>query len=154
VRGLFSAHYCNFRRDRWSRMRAQNECRSRGSRLFARDARVGKRNCDRRVAAPAGERKTRIAFTPDPGAGSRSVPISCSRDCCSGPYPRERRSASSMREICPPKGQVGLVRNEEPSGAVLAQVPAVAVWTAVESLVRISFIARVLDAGINSCSCG
>ena len=64
MRGLFSAHYCNFR-DRWSRMRAQNECRSRDSRLFARDARVGKRNCDRRVAAPAGERKTRIAFTPD-----------------------------------------------------------------------------------------
>ena len=59
-----------------------------------------------------------------------------------------------MREICPPEGQVGLVRNEEPSGAVLAQVPAVAVWTAVKSLVRISFIARVLDAGINSCSCG
>ena len=61
-----------------------------------------------RVPATAGQRKTRLTFTANElsGAGSRSVPISFSRDCCSGPYPRARKSASSIREMCPPEGRL------------------------------------------------
>jgi hypothetical protein len=44
--------------------------------------------------------------TSSPGVSSMSVPISWSRDCCSGPHPRDRKSASSMREICPPEGRL------------------------------------------------
>jgi hypothetical protein len=79
-----------------------------------------------RVPATAGQRKTRLTFTANElsGAGSRSVPISFSRDCCA------RKSATDV----PSRGEVGVMRDEEPSGAVSAQVPAVAVGAAVKLL--------------------
>jgi hypothetical protein len=55
--------------------------------------------------------------------------------------------------MCPPR-EVGLVRDEQPSGAVLAQMPAVAVWAAVKLLAADIVHCELLGAGINSCSCG
>src|ERR1700730_3251988 len=46
------------------------------------------------------------------------------------------------------------MRDEQPSGAVLAQVPAVAVGAAVKLLAAGVVHCELLGAGINSCPCG
>src|SRR3984893_12092520 len=110
------------------------------------DGRVRKRNCNRHAYAcpppPVSERPG----SPSPptsraGAGSRSVPISFSRDCCSGPCPRARKSASSTRETCPPEGRLAWCAMKSRPVPSLHRCQRSPLGLLYSSLVRMSFIA-------------